>query len=123
MSVKIKKNTDDAVWIRIAWGEHFCKPNHLKPTYVVHYLQTPYVFVNGLTSKQKSLLSQVRSNLCFYSFFVAIFPYLAKSDVLFQALVLSTRHQAVKDANLSGRNLTAIRDVLMRQYQQVGVSM
>lgn len=48
---------------------------------------------------------------------------MSKSDVLFQALVLSTRHQAVKDANLSGRNLIAIRDLLMRQYQQVGVSM
>lgn len=40
----------------------------------------------------------------------------------FQALVLATRHQAIKDANLHGRNLNALRDVLMRQYQQVGPS-
>ncbi|XP_042344343.1 centromere protein N [Plectropomus leopardus] len=93
VSVKIKKHTDEAVWIRVAWGDAYSRPNHLKPTYVVHYLQTPYVFVTSLTSKQKPLLSQ--------------------------ALVLSTRHQAVKDANLSGRKLTAIRDLLMRQYQQV----
>ncbi|KAM7014945.1 centromere protein N [Tautogolabrus adspersus] len=93
VSVKIKKHTDEAVWIRIAWGDSFSRPNHLKPTYVVHYLQTPYVFVTNLTSKHKPLLSQ--------------------------ALVLSTRHQAIKDANLSGRKLTAIRDLLMRQYQQV----
>nr|XP_046241303.1 centromere protein N [Scatophagus argus] len=93
VSVKIKKHTDEAVWIRIAWGDNFSRPNHLKPTYVVHYLQTPYVFVKSLTSKQKPLLSQ--------------------------ALVLSTRHHAIKDANLSGRKLTAIRDLLMRQYQQV----
>ncbi|XP_033475045.1 centromere protein N [Epinephelus lanceolatus] len=93
VSIKIKKHTDEAVWIRIAWGDTFSRPNHLKPTYVVHYLQTPYVFVTTLTSKQKPLLSQ--------------------------ALVLSTRHQAVKDANLSGRKLSAIRDLLMRQYEQV----
>ncbi|XP_041839276.1 centromere protein N [Melanotaenia boesemani] len=93
VSIKIKKHTDEAVWIRIAWGESFSRPNHLKPTYVVHYLQTPYVFVSGLKSKLKPLLSQ--------------------------ALTLSTRHQAIKDANLSGRKLTAIRDLLMKQYQQV----
>lgn len=93
VSLKIKKHTDEAVWIRIAWGENFSRPNHLKPTYVVHHLQTPYVFVTSLNSKQK--------------------------PPLFQALVLSTRHQNIKDANLSGRNLTAIRAMLMRQYQQV----
>uniref|UniRef100_A0A8C9YK76 Centromere protein N n=1 Tax=Sander lucioperca TaxID=283035 RepID=A0A8C9YK76_SANLU len=93
VSVKIKKHTDEAVWIRIAWGDTFSRPNHMKPTYVVHSLQTPYVFVTSLTSKQKPLLSQ--------------------------ALVLSARYQAIKDANLSGRKLTAIRDLLMRQYHQV----
>lgn len=93
VSIKIKKHTDEAVWIRIAWGDSFSRPNHLKPTYVVHHLQTPYVYVTSLTSKLKPLLSQ--------------------------ALVLSTRYQAIKDANLSGRKLTAIRDLLMRQYQQV----
>lgn len=93
VSIKMKKHTDDAVWIRIAWGDGFSRPNHMKPTYVVHHLHTPYVFVTSLTSKQKPMLSQ--------------------------ALVLSTRYQAIKDANLSGRKLSAIRDLLMRQYQQV----
>ncbi|XP_039986893.1 centromere protein N [Xiphias gladius] len=93
VSLKIKKHTDEAIWIRIAWGDSFSRPNHLKPTYVVHHLQTPYVFVTSLTSKHKPLLSQ--------------------------ALVLSTRYHGIKDANLSGRKLTAIRDLLMRQYQQV----
>ncbi|XP_061566834.1 centromere protein N [Cololabis saira] len=92
VSIKIKKHTDEAVWIRIAWGDSFSRPNHLKPTYVVHHLQTPYVFVSSVTSKLKPLLSQ--------------------------ALVLSTRHLAIKDANLSGRKLNAIRDLVMRQYQQ-----
>ncbi|XP_059208783.1 centromere protein N [Centropristis striata] len=93
VSIKMKKHTDEAVWIRIAWGDAFSRPNHQKPTYVVHYLQTPYVFVTSLPSKKKPLLSQ--------------------------ALVLSTRYQAIKDANLSGPKLGAIRDLLMRQYQHV----
>ncbi|KAM7423999.1 hypothetical protein PAMA_000384 [Pampus argenteus] len=93
VSVKMKKHTDEAIWIRIAWGDGFSRSNHLKPTYVVHQLQTPYVFVTSLTSKQKPLLSQ--------------------------ALILATRYQNIKDANLSGQKLTAIRDLLMRQYQQV----
>ncbi|XP_029932897.1 centromere protein N [Myripristis murdjan] len=93
VSIKIKKHTDEAVWIRIAWGDSFSRPNHLKPTYVVHHLQTPYVFMSSVTRKQKPLLSQ--------------------------ALVLATRYTAIKDAHLSGRKLTAIRDVVMKQYQQV----
>ncbi|XP_077420151.1 centromere protein N [Vanacampus margaritifer] len=93
VSVKIKKHTDEAVWIRIAWGDRCSQPNNLRPTYVVHYLQTPYVFVTGLTSKRKPLL--------------------------YQALIIATRHQTIKDANLSGRKLSAIRDLLMQQYEQV----
>uniref|UniRef100_A0A3B5K9D9 Centromere protein N n=1 Tax=Takifugu rubripes TaxID=31033 RepID=A0A3B5K9D9_TAKRU len=96
VSVKIKKHSDEAIWIRIAWGDHFSEPNHFKPAYVVHHLQTPYVFITGLNLKKKKLLCQ--------------------------ALVLATRYQAIKDANLHGRNLDALRDVLMRQYQQVGHS-
>ncbi|CAL8351306.1 unnamed protein product [Merluccius merluccius] len=93
VSVKIKKHTDEEVWIRIAWGDSFSRPNHLKPTYVVCYLQTPYVFVNNLTSVQKPLLSQ--------------------------ALILATKYSSIKDANLSGRKLTGIRDLLMKQFRQV----
>lgn len=124
VSIKITKHTDEAVWIRIAWGDPFSRPNHLKPTYVVHYLQTPYVFLSSLTSKQKPLLSQVRmtsvvnTSHCLSSFLVCFHPTLRDLFAL-QALILSTRYQAIKDANLSGRKLTAIRDLLMKQYLQV----
>ncbi|XP_057699542.1 centromere protein N [Corythoichthys intestinalis] len=93
VSIKMKKNTDEAIWIRIAWGDSYSRPNNMIPTYVVHYLQTPYVFVTRMTSKQKPLLSQ--------------------------ALIIATRHQGIKDAKLSGRKLSAIRDLLMQQYDQV----
>lgn len=46
-------------------------------------------------------------------------PFPLNIQPFFQALVLSTRHQNIKDANLSGRKLTAIRSILMREYQQV----
>ncbi|XP_056134962.1 centromere protein N [Lampris incognitus] len=93
VSIRIKKHTDEAIWIRIAWGDSFSQPNHLKPTYAVHNLHTPYVFVTGLTSKHKPLLCQ--------------------------ALVMATMSSAIKDANLRGHKLTAIRSLLMKQYQQV----
>lgn len=92
VSIKMKKHTDEAVWIRLAWGQSFSRPNHFKPTYVVHHLQSPYIFMTSINSKLKPLLSQ--------------------------ALALATRHQAVKAANLSGK-LNAIRDLLMRQYEHV----
>lgn len=60
--MKIKRHTDESVWIRIAWGDGFSQPNHLKPTYVVHQLQSPYVFVSSLSSKVKPLLLQVRKS-------------------------------------------------------------
>ncbi|KAJ8398531.1 hypothetical protein AAFF_G00420590 [Aldrovandia affinis] len=93
VSVKIKKHEDDAIWIRIAWGDNFTKPNHFKPTYVVHHLQTPYVFVTGLAAKHRPLLHQ--------------------------ALIPSAHYGSIKDVHLSGRCLTALRDLLMRRYKQV----
>ncbi|XP_012674698.2 centromere protein N [Clupea harengus] len=92
VSIKIKKHENETIWIRIAWGENFIKPNHLKPTYVVHDLQTPYVFICNLSSKNKPLL--------------------------YQTLVLATKHGSIKDAHLSGRNLHAVRDLLMGNYHQ-----
>ncbi|KAK3549113.1 hypothetical protein QTP70_032574 [Hemibagrus guttatus] len=93
VSVRMKKQEDGAVWIRMAWGDNFTRPNHLKPTYAVHYLQTPYVFVLNLSAKHK--------------------PF------LYQALVLSSRYTSINEAHLSCRSLTAMRDLLMKQYQQV----
>ncbi|XP_066541496.1 centromere protein N [Hoplias malabaricus] len=91
--IRTKKLEDGAIWIRIAWGDNFSKPNHLKPTYVVHYLQTPYVFILNLLPKHKPLLCQ--------------------------ALFLSTGHGSIKEAHLSSRSLTGMKDLLLRRYQQV----
>ncbi|XP_051953442.1 centromere protein N [Xyrauchen texanus] len=93
ISIKIKKHEDEALWIRIAWGDNFSKPNHLKPTYVVHHLHTSYVFFSNLMAKHKLFL--------------------------YQALVVATKHGFMKDAHLSTRSLTAMRNLLLRRYQQV----
>uniref|UniRef100_A0A3B1KG82 Centromere protein N n=1 Tax=Astyanax mexicanus TaxID=7994 RepID=A0A3B1KG82_ASTMX len=93
VSVGMKKLEDGAIWVRIAWGDNFRKPNHLKPTYLVHYLQSSYVFIHNVTPKHR--------------------PF------LYQALVLATRHVSIKECHLSSRSLTAMRDLLMKQYQQV----
>uniref|UniRef100_A0A8C1HVB5 Centromere protein N n=1 Tax=Cyprinus carpio carpio TaxID=630221 RepID=A0A8C1HVB5_CYPCA len=93
ISIKIKKHEDEAIWIRIAWGDNFSKPNHLKPTYVVHHLHTSYVFISNLMAKHKIFLCQ--------------------------ALVIATKHGSIKDGHLSTRSLTAMRELLLRRYQQV----
>ncbi|XP_016382919.1 centromere protein N [Sinocyclocheilus rhinocerous] len=93
ISIKMKKHEDEAIWIRIAWGDNFSKPNHLKPTYVVHHLHTSYVFISNLMAKHKIFLCQ--------------------------ALVIATKHGSIKDGHLSTRSLTAMRDLLLRHYQQV----
>lgn len=64
MTVSFKDAEENAVWIRIAWGTQYTKPNQYKPTYVVYYSQTPYAFVSP--SKLKStlpLLAQVWNQL------------------------------------------------------------
>lgn len=60
------------------------------------------------------IVRTVARYLCIFSLSIPLWEWCA-----LQAMVLSTRHQTIKDANLSGRKLTAIRDLLMRQYQQV----
>lgn len=138
VSVRVKKLEDDAVWIRIAWGDNFTRPNHLKPTYAVHYLQTPYVFILNLTAKHKPFLYQVTClffcflySSYFYQLFSPFFPpcciFVCSNLTVFnrshsQALVLSTRHVSINEAHLSGRSLAALRDLLMKHFQQVKCS-
>ncbi|XP_043937735.1 centromere protein N [Protopterus annectens] len=48
----------DALWIRIAWGTHYSKPNQRKATYAVYHSQTPYVFISSLPRKHQPFLCQ-----------------------------------------------------------------
>ncbi|XP_012503663.1 PREDICTED: centromere protein N isoform X2 [Propithecus coquereli] len=46
VTVSFRDTEENAVWIRIAWGTQYTKPNQYKPTYVVYYSQTPYAFTS-----------------------------------------------------------------------------
>ncbi|MGH0121645.1 UNVERIFIED_CONTAM: hypothetical protein FKN15_053408 [Acipenser sinensis] len=93
VSIGMKQFEDDAVWIRVAWGDNFTKPNQFKPTYVVYQLQTPYVFISNLNVKHRPLLSQ--------------------------SLVIATKHDEIKEIQLRGRSLKSLKDLVLRRYKQV----
>ncbi|XP_044778193.1 centromere protein N isoform X3 [Neomonachus schauinslandi] len=46
VTVSFRDAEENSVWIRIAWGTQYRKPNQYKPVYVVYYSQTPYVFTS-----------------------------------------------------------------------------
>lgn len=53
----------NSVWIRVAWGTQYSQPNQYKPTFVVYYPQTPYVFISSCYLKSTvPLLHQTFEN-------------------------------------------------------------
>uniref|UniRef100_A0A8C9DAP4 Centromere protein N n=1 Tax=Panthera leo TaxID=9689 RepID=A0A8C9DAP4_PANLE len=59
VTVSFRDSEENAVWIRIAWGTQYRKPNQYKPVFVVYYSQTPYVFTSFCHLKSNTpLLSQ-----------------------------------------------------------------
>ncbi|XP_076204925.1 centromere protein N isoform X4 [Aptenodytes patagonicus] len=46
VTINFREYEDNAVWIRIAWGTPYTKPNQYKTSYVVYHSQTPYVFIS-----------------------------------------------------------------------------
>uniref|UniRef100_A0A667HBI3 Centromere protein N n=1 Tax=Lynx canadensis TaxID=61383 RepID=A0A667HBI3_LYNCA len=59
VTVSFRDAEENAVWIRIAWGTQYRKPNQYKPVYVVYYSQTPYAFTSFCHLKSNApLLSQ-----------------------------------------------------------------
>ncbi|XP_041123516.1 centromere protein N-like isoform X2 [Polyodon spathula] len=92
VSIGMKQCEDDAVWIRVAWGDNFTKPNQFKPTYIVYQLHTPYVFISNLNVKHRPLVSQ--------------------------ALVIATKHDEIKEIQLRGRSLKSLKDLVLRRYKQ-----
>ncbi|PNI45644.1 CENPN isoform 2 [Pan troglodytes] len=59
VTVSFRETEENAVWIRIAWGTQYTKPNQYKPTYVVYYSQTPYAFTSSsMLRRNTPLLGQ-----------------------------------------------------------------
>ncbi|XP_072136042.1 centromere protein N isoform X1 [Mobula birostris] len=80
----------EAVWIRIAWGKRHSPPNQQRPSYVVYYPQTPYVFMSSLAAQYRVYVSQ--------------------------ALVLATEHNMLKELDLRGHCLNSLRDIALKRY-------
>ncbi|KAK2506249.1 hypothetical protein MC885_014652 [Smutsia gigantea] len=93
VTVSFRDAEENAVWIRIAWGTQYRKPNQYKPTYVVYHSQTPYAFASS---------SQLRSNV----------------PLLGQALTIASKHYQIMKMDLRSRYLDSLKAIVFKQYNQ-----
>uniref|UniRef100_A0A8C6ARE1 Centromere protein N n=1 Tax=Monodon monoceros TaxID=40151 RepID=A0A8C6ARE1_MONMO len=93
VTVSFRDAEENAVWIRIAWGTQYRKPNQYKPAYVVYYSQTPYAFTSS---------SQLKSNL----------------PLLGQALTVASKHHQIVKMDLRSRYLDSLKAIVFKQYNQ-----
>ncbi|XP_015261307.1 PREDICTED: centromere protein N [Gekko japonicus] len=93
VTITFKKYEDNSVWIRVAWGTQFKKPNQYKPTYVVYHSQTPYVFISH------SIYKSCR-------------------DMLFQALLAATSYSEIHEMDLRSRCLDSLKDIVFKRCNQ-----
>ncbi|NXQ98228.1 CENPN protein, partial [Sagittarius serpentarius] len=81
VTISFKEYEDNAIWIRVAWGTPYTKPNQYKPSYVVYHSQTPYVFISASVLKSNlPLLCQVQNKTV---------DHLIRKTVLYQLTKLS----------------------------------
>ncbi|ETE72366.1 Centromere protein N, partial [Ophiophagus hannah] len=92
-TISFKEYEDNAVWIRIAWGTQYTRPNQYKPTYVVYHSQTPYVFIAN---------SRVRRN----------------NTLLFQALLAATCYKDIHEMGLRSHCLNSLKVILFERFSQ-----
>ncbi|KAJ6666078.1 hypothetical protein lerEdw1_000982 [Lerista edwardsae] len=93
ITISFKEYEDNAIWIRIAWGIHYAKPNQYKPTFVVYHSQTPYVFISQ---------SRIRCNM----------------PLLSQALLVAASYNDINEMDLRSRCLDSLKDIVFKRYSQ-----
>ncbi|XP_037372105.1 centromere protein N isoform X1 [Talpa occidentalis] len=93
VTVSFRDAEDDAVWIRIAWGTQYKKPNQYKPTYMVYYSQTPYAFISATSLK-------------------------STIPLLGQALTIASKHHQIVKMDLRSRYLDSLKAIVFKQYNQ-----
>ncbi|XP_035940871.1 centromere protein N [Halichoerus grypus] len=93
VTVSFRDAEENSVWIRIAWGTQYRKPNQYKPVYVVYYSQTPYVFTS---------CCQLKSNI----------------PLLGQALTIASNHHKIVKMDLRSRYLDSLKAIVFKQYNQ-----
>ncbi|KAF3817628.1 hypothetical protein GH733_012915 [Mirounga leonina] len=94
VTVSFRDAEENSVWIRIAWGTQYRKPNQYKPVYVVYYSQTPYVFTS---------CCQLKSNI----------------PLLGQALTVASNHHKIVKMDLRSRYLDSLKAIVFKQYNQL----
>ncbi|NWU58199.1 CENPN protein, partial [Dromas ardeola] len=93
VTINFREYEDNAIWIRIAWGTPYTKPNQYKTSYVVYHSQTPYVFISA---------SVLRSNL----------------PLLCQALVIASNYHDIHEMELRSHSLNSLKDIVFKRYSQ-----
>ncbi|KFQ42784.1 PREDICTED: centromere protein N, partial [Nestor notabilis] len=93
VTINFKEYEDNAIWIRIAWGTPYRKPNQYKTSYVVYHSQTPYVFVS---------VSVLKHNL----------------PLLCQALVAASNYHHIRAMELRSHALNSLKDIVFKRYNQ-----
>uniref|UniRef100_A0A674J556 Centromere protein N n=1 Tax=Terrapene triunguis TaxID=2587831 RepID=A0A674J556_9SAUR len=91
VTINFREYEDNAIWIRIAWGTQYTKPNQYKATYVVYHSQTPYVFISSL-----------RSSI----------------PLLCQALVHASNYHDIHEMELRSRCIDSLKDIVFKRYSQ-----
>lgn len=93
VTISFREYEDNAIWIRIAWGTPYTKPNQYKTSYVVYHSQTPYVFIS---------VSMLKSNL----------------PLLCQALVVASNYHDIREMELRSHCLNSLKDIVFKRYSQ-----
>ncbi|CAJ0967389.1 unnamed protein product [Ranitomeya imitator] len=82
----------DALWIRIAWGKEYTKPNQYRPSFIVYHIQTPYVFITSLTKTQQPVVGQ--------------------------GLLSATGYDSIEKMDLKSRCLESLMDIVFKRLSQ-----
>ncbi|XP_077144469.1 centromere protein N isoform X1 [Ranitomeya variabilis] len=82
----------DALWIRIAWGKDYMKPNQYRPSFIVYHIQTPYVFMTSLTKTQQPLVCQ--------------------------GLLSAAGYDSIEKMDLKSRYLESLQDIVFKRFSQ-----
>ncbi|KAM9228063.1 centromere protein N isoform 2-T2 [Leptosomus discolor] len=93
VTINFREYEDNAIWIRIAWGTPYTRPNQYKPSYVVYHSQTSYVFISA---------SMLKSNL----------------PLLCQALVIASSYHDIHEKQLRSHSLDSLKDIVFKRYSQ-----
>ncbi|NXP45180.1 CENPN protein, partial [Heliornis fulica] len=93
VTINFREHEDNAIWIRIAWGTPYTRPNQYKTSYVVYHSQTPYVFISA---------SALKSNL----------------PLLRQTLVFASNYHDIREMELRSHSLNSLKDIVFKRYIQ-----